>query len=119
MPPNAEIQTDSLKSAPKHPDPRHPLYVGTWKRSIPYIHDDFARDDMDEPHLKRKHTILRQHPDVEKLYGTDIRTFYVTLAITITQLGIAYYFGQVYQPPVYIYLLTAYFVGATMTDQMA
>ncbi|KAG0788497.1 hypothetical protein G6F62_011022 [Rhizopus arrhizus] len=73
---------------------------------------------MDEPHLKRKHTILRQHPDVEKLYGTDIRTFYVTLAITITQLGIAYYFGQVYHPPVYIYLLTAYFVGATMTGMI-
>lgn len=97
----------------KHPDYRHPLYVGTWKRSIPYVDEDFARDDMDEPHLKRKHTILREHPEVEKLYGTDIRTLYVTIAITVVQLSIAYVFGKVWTPPWYIFFLVAYFVGGT------
>ncbi|KAG0167438.1 Sphingolipid delta(4)-desaturase DES1 [Apophysomyces sp. BC1034] len=98
-----------------HPDYRAPLYLGHWKRSIPGIHDDFAREDMDEPHLKRKHTILREHPEVEKLYGTDIRTLYFAVAINVLQLGLAYYFGRVWQPPLVVFLLTAYFIGATMT----
>ncbi|PHZ15596.1 infertile crescent-like protein [Rhizopus microsporus ATCC 52813] len=73
---------------------------------------------MDEPHLKRKHTILREHPEVEKLYGTDIRTLYVTIAITVIQLTIAYYFGRIYNPPWYIFALTAYFIGATLTGMI-
>lgn len=101
-----------------HPDHRHPLYIGTWKRSIPYVDDDFARDDMDEPHLKRKHTILREHPEVEKLYGTDIRTLYVTAAINIVQLSIAYVFGKVWTAPWYIFALVAYFVGGTLTGMI-
>lgn len=28
----------------QHPDYRYPLYLGNWKRSIPYVDDDFARD---------------------------------------------------------------------------
>lgn len=99
-----------------HPDPRHPLYLGEWKRSIPYVDEDFARDDMDEPHLKRKHTILRKHPEIEKLYGTDIRTLYVTLGINVVQLGIAYTFGKVWTSvPWYVFCLVAYFVGGTLT----
>ncbi|CAO3647066.1 unnamed protein product [Cunninghamella blakesleeana] len=31
----------------KHPDYRAPLYVGSWKRSIPYVDEHFAVDDMD------------------------------------------------------------------------
>ncbi|KAI9490662.1 fatty acid desaturase-domain-containing protein [Zychaea mexicana] len=99
----------------QHPDYRFPLYLGRWKRSIPYVHEDFARDDMDEPHLKRKHTILREHPEIEKLYGTDIRTLYVAIAINVVQLWIAYYFGRVWTPPAYVFIGVAYFVGATLT----
>ncbi|KAI9483233.1 MAG: fatty acid desaturase-domain-containing protein [Benjaminiella poitrasii] len=103
----------------RHPDHRHPLYLGTWKRSIPYVDVDFARDDMDEPHLKRKHTILREHPEVEKLYGTDIRTLYVTILITVIQLSISYVFGQrVVAAPWYVFLLVAYFVGGTLTSMI-
>ncbi|KAI9313816.1 fatty acid desaturase-domain-containing protein [Dichotomocladium elegans] len=99
----------------QHPDYRFPLYLGKWKRSIPYIDEDFARDDMDEPHLKRKQTILRQHPEIEKLYGTDIRTLYVAIAINALQLGIAYYFGRVASPSWAVFCLVAYFVGGTVT----
>ncbi|KAI8373122.1 fatty acid desaturase-domain-containing protein [Radiomyces spectabilis] len=69
---------------------------------------------MDEPHLKRKHTILREYPEVEKLYGTDIRTFYVAAVINIVQLGLAYYFGK-FSSPVWVYLTTAYLIGGTLT----
>ncbi|CDS04226.1 hypothetical protein LRAMOSA07167 [Lichtheimia ramosa] len=102
----------------QHPDYRYPLYLGNWKRSIPYVDDDFARDDMDEPHLKRKHTILRKHPEVEKLYGTDIRTLYVAIAINAIQLGLAYYFGKGGQVSLWVFLATAYFVGATLTGMI-
>lgn len=110
--------SEIIEDEQDHPDHRHPLYVGKWKRSIPYIDEDFARDDMDEPHLKRKHTILREHPEVEKLYGTDIRTLYVTAAINIVQLSIAYVFGKVWTPPWYIFALVAYFIGGTLTGMI-
>ncbi|KAI7881717.1 fatty acid desaturase-domain-containing protein [Mucor mucedo] len=124
MPPfvESEEKDNSLRSRKAgdegHPDSRHPLYLGDWKRSIPYEDEDFARDNMDEPHLKRKHTILREHPEVEKLYGTDIRTLYVTLAINVVQLSIAYTFGKVWTPPIYIFALVAYFIGGTLTGMI-
>ncbi|GAA5805659.1 hypothetical protein HPULCUR_011182 [Helicostylum pulchrum] len=100
-----------------HPDYRHPLYIGTWKRSIPGRDDDFARDDMDEPHLKRKHALLLKHPQITKLYGTELSTFYIATLINIIQLGLAFYFGHT---PVHwsIYLLTAYFIGGTATGMV-
>ena len=67
MPPFVESQTSGETPI----DHRHPLYLGTWKRSIPGIDDDFAKDDMDEPHLKRKFAILNSHPEVEKLYSLE------------------------------------------------
>ncbi|KAL0091292.1 fatty acid desaturase-domain-containing protein [Phycomyces blakesleeanus] len=121
MPPFVEIEDKGEPvTAPavdpklKHPDHRYPLFVGKWKRSIPYVDDDFAHEDMDEPHLKRKHTILGDHPEVEKLYGTEIRTLYVTIAITVVQLSLAYGFGRVWQAPFWVFFLVAYVVGATL-----
>ncbi|KAI8099576.1 fatty acid desaturase-domain-containing protein [Halteromyces radiatus] len=110
-------RTTSDQVEEKHPDYRAPLYLGGWKRSIPGRDSDFAQDDMDEPHLKRKHTILRAHPQVEKLYGTDIRTFYVTVVINIVQLGLAYYFGH-HVWSWWQYLLTGYVVGGTLTAML-
>lgn len=101
-----------------HPDYRAPLYQGSWKRSIPGRDDDFAQDDMDEPHLKRKHTILRAHPQVEKLYGTDIRTFYVTVAINVVQLSLAYYFGRYATYSWWQFAATTYLVGGTLTAML-
>jgi sphingolipid delta-4 desaturase len=97
-----------------HPDYRHPLYVGSWKRSIPGRDQDFARDDMDEPHLKRKHALLLKYPHIEKLYGADIDTLYVATIINIIQIGLAYYFG-IHHVHWLVYVLTAYFIGGTAT----
>ncbi|KAI9481261.1 MAG: fatty acid desaturase-domain-containing protein [Benjaminiella poitrasii] len=98
-----------------HPDYRHPLYIGRWKRSIPGRDTDFARDDMDEPHLKRKHALLLKYPEqIQKLYGTDFNTFHVATLINLVQLGIAYYFGH-HQSHWLYFTLTAYFVGGTTT----
>ncbi|KAI8059511.1 fatty acid desaturase-domain-containing protein [Gongronella butleri] len=121
MPPSVTETTQRTRAAadvPQHPDYRAPLYNGRWKRSIPYVDEDFARDDMDEPHLKRKHTILREHPEVEKLYGTEIRTFYVTIVLNALQLGLAYHFGQTRHFSWWQYLVTAYIVGGTATAML-
>ncbi|KAI9235808.1 MAG: hypothetical protein BYD32DRAFT_463124, partial [Podila humilis] len=56
------------------PDSRFPLYLGDWRKSDPRYDDDLTMDNMDEPHLKRKLTILKAHPEIEKLYGHDNRT---------------------------------------------
>ncbi|KAI8342705.1 fatty acid desaturase-domain-containing protein [Chlamydoabsidia padenii] len=111
------LGTPEPEQAPTHPDYRAPLYQGSWKRSIPGRDVGFAQDDMDEPHLKRKHTILRAHPQVEKLYGTDSRTFYVTVAINTVQLGLAWYFGH-HSTTWWTFALTTYFVGGTMTAML-
>ncbi|KAG0747900.1 hypothetical protein G6F57_001724 [Rhizopus arrhizus] len=96
-----------------HPDYRHPLYLGDWQRSIPGIDKDFARDDMDEPHLKRKHALLHKYPEIKDLYGSDIRTFYVATLINLLQLGLAYHFGH--HSTFLTMLFTAYFLGGTAT----
>ncbi|OZJ05485.1 hypothetical protein BZG36_01622 [Bifiguratus adelaidae] len=97
-------------------DPRHPLYLGTWLRSIPGIRDDIAMDNLDEPHLKRKKAILQDHPEIVKLYGTDIRTLIVAIISAAAQVNIAYYFGRVNTQWTWpVFLGTAYLVGGTFT----
>ncbi|KAI8980473.1 fatty acid desaturase-domain-containing protein [Pilobolus umbonatus] len=108
-------KVDEMRPEKDHPDYRHPLYVGTWKRSVPGKDELFARDDMDEPHLKRKHALLAKYPEITKLYGHDFRTFYVATAINIAQIGLAYYFGHQEQTPWLWFILSAYFVGGTAT----
>ncbi|KAI7872733.1 fatty acid desaturase-domain-containing protein [Spinellus fusiger] len=118
MPPLVETANKPPTVPAPHPDYRYPLFLGQWKRSIPYLDDGFAHETMDEPHLKRKQTILHDHPEIEKLYGTDIRTLYVTVAITITQLTLAYYFGRVSKDPLWLFFLVAYFVGGTLSSML-
>lgn len=102
-----------------HPDYRHPLYVGSWKRSIPGRDDDFARDDMDEPHLKRKHALLLKHADqIKDLYGTDFNTFHMATLINVVQLGLAYYFGHHPQVHWLYFSLVAYIIGGTATGMV-
>ncbi|CAG8571049.1 10089_t:CDS:2 [Acaulospora colombiana] len=60
-------------------DYRHPLYIGDWRKPIAYMDDDFANDDLDGPHMKRKITILNYHPEIEELYGHDSRTTLITV----------------------------------------
>lgn len=53
---SAASTTTQLKEAkeaqPEHDsgfDARHPLYVGTWKRTVPDVDWTIAQDDLDEP----------------------------------------------------------------------
>ncbi|KAJ3164148.1 hypothetical protein HDU88_005652 [Geranomyces variabilis] len=98
------------------PDPRHPLYLGDWARSIPHVHDDIAMDDLDEPHIKRKHAILDAHPDIKQLYGYEPLTKYVALVAASAQFALAYYFGRINTDSTWLFLLTIYVVGASFTQ---
>ncbi|KNE66080.1 hypothetical protein AMAG_10341 [Allomyces macrogynus ATCC 38327] len=98
-------------------DVRHPLYLGEWPKSVPYMHHDIARDDMDEPHLKRKHAILDKYPEVKQLYGVEWRTKYITIALVSLQVALAYTFGAGYLRDAHWgwMVAAAYVVGGTVT----
>ncbi|KAJ3009699.1 hypothetical protein HKX48_007793 [Thoreauomyces humboldtii] len=116
-----QLNTSSISSAAHaalgdHPDRRHPIYLGDWKRSIPNVHDDIAKDDLDEPHIKRKHAILEQHPEIVKLYGYEPLTKYVAVLAASCQIALAYYFGKVNTESTWQLLVSVYVVGASLTQ---
>ncbi|KAI9183257.1 sphingolipid delta-4 desaturase [Blastocladiella emersonii ATCC 22665] len=100
-------------------DVRHPTYLGEWTKSIPYVHDGVAEDDLDEPHRKRALHILDKHPDIKSLCGPEWRTKYITVAAVAVQVALAYafgakdgYFRDVSWP---LFVLCAYVVGGSIT----
>ena len=103
-------------------DSRHPNYVGFWKRSIPNIDDTIAIDDIDEPHIKRRHAMLAAHPDIKTLYGIEPSTKYVIATIVSVQLALAYYFGQVWSTGqtgkgfMLALIVCAFVIGGTITQ---
>ncbi|CAH1763921.1 15584_t:CDS:2 [Entrophospora sp. SA101] len=99
-----------------NPDYRQPLYLGTWKKSIPYIDDDIAIDDMDEPHMKRKVTIIKKYPEIEKLYGYDLRTLPLTIIACFMQVMAAYVFGKILIDWNLTMLFYGYFIGAFISQ---
>ncbi|KAL1915913.1 uncharacterized protein VTP21DRAFT_6301 [Calcarisporiella thermophila] len=115
MPPNTETRQAYLEATSGENDRRHPLYLGDWMRSIPYIDEDIAVDDLDEPHFKRKSTILQSHPEIEKLYGYEWRTIPITILAAAVQIAIAYLFGRILVNWHWTMLFVAYFVGGFFT----
>jgi sphingolipid 4-desaturase/C4-monooxygenase len=109
-------------SAMKEADPsvacdrRFPLYLSDWLRSIPYRDEYFAKDDLDEPHAKRKHTILKFHPEIAKLQGYDTSTKWITLGCVLLQLTLAYLFSNYWQDQRLAFYLCAYIIGGTATQ---
>jgi sphingolipid delta-4 desaturase len=97
-------------------DSRHPTYLGTWKKSVPYIDEDIARDDLDEPHVKRKLSILEKYPNIIELYGTEPLSKFIAVLVVASQVGAAYLFGKVLLDSTWFLVLCAYFIGASMTQ---
>jgi sphingolipid delta-4 desaturase len=52
-------------------------------------HDDFAFSSAPEPHRNRTREILRRHPEVRQLIGTNPRTLWWTVALVAFQLALA------------------------------
>lgn len=97
-------------------DGRGKLVLGTWKRSIPYVQKDFTRDNRDDPHIKRKLNILKEHPEIQYLEGYDVWSIPVTLLAVGINLLLAYFWGRVWEFSLIPFLLTAYIIGGSMTN---
>ncbi|CAG8470601.1 263_t:CDS:2 [Ambispora leptoticha] len=118
MPPFTDISRDAPlpDKDEDNPDYRHPLYLGDWKKSVPYVNDDIAIDDMDEPHMKRKVTILKKYPEIEKLYGYDVTTIPITIVAVVAQLIAAYVFGKILTDWNWTMIVYSYVIGASLTQ---
>ncbi len=65
--------------------------------------------DYPEPHLARTQTILKNHPEVKKLFGNVPSTAWFVFGIVALQTSLAFAFGN---SPWWIVLLGSYCVGA-------
>jgi sphingolipid 4-desaturase/C4-monooxygenase len=70
---------------------------------------DFRHSTLAEPHRDRTKGILKTHPEVRSLIGTDPSTFWLTLGIVVFQFVIA---ALVAHRPWWIIAITAWCVGA-------
>lgn len=96
------------------------LHLGEWERSLAWRDEDFARDWQRQPHTKRRTTILRTHPLVRKLYGTDPMTVCIILVSVANNLLMSYFFGKTSGWIGMIGLIvTASIVGASIAGLMA
>lgn len=100
----------------KQQDPRWPIYIGLWKRSIPYVDEDIAKDDLDEPHIKRRHAILKQHPEITQLYGVEPLTKYVIAASVALQLLMAYTMGRIWTSSTVALVVSSFVIGGSFAQ---
>ncbi len=82
-------------------------------RTAPY--NDYYWADDQEPHFQRRKEILAKHPEVKKLFGNDVKLAYVTVALVIAQMAIAFFVGQLSWLP---FLFVTYFIGATISHAL-
>ena len=68
-----------------------------------------------EPHFQRRKDILESHPEVTKLFGTNPKLKYVTVALVIAQLTIALFIHRLSWFP---FLLVTFVVGATLAQAL-
>ncbi|RIB01649.1 fatty acid desaturase-domain-containing protein [Gigaspora rosea] len=97
-------------------DYRHPLYIGKWRKSVVYLTKDFANDNLDEPHLKRKKTILSQYPEIENLYGHDIITADIAIISTMIQVIATYVFSHLLVDWNWTMLFFSFVIGGSITQ---
>jgi sphingolipid delta-4 desaturase len=72
-------------------------------------HDEFAHSEAPEPHRARTKAILRAHPEVRELIGTNPTTFLWTIAIVAGQVALAWWVAD---QPWWMVLLLAFTAGA-------
>jgi len=85
------------------------------KTNYPKKKDEFEWIYSDEPHTTRRREILKQHPEIKKLFGAEPLTFWIVLGITISQLWIASWIGESSWT---VWLLVMYIYGATVNHTL-
>ncbi|CAG8487974.1 2882_t:CDS:2 [Dentiscutata heterogama] len=97
-------------------DYRHPLYIGKWRKSVVCLTKDFANDNLDEPHLKRRTTILSQYPEIERLYGYDFSTAIIAIVSTMVQVLATYAFSHLLVDWNWTIFFFSFVIGGSMTQ---
>ncbi|CAG8666182.1 2817_t:CDS:2 [Dentiscutata erythropus] len=97
-------------------DYRHPLYIGKWRKSVVCLTKEFANDNLDEPHLKRRTTILSQYPEIERLYGYDFSTAVIAIISTMVQVIATYVFSHLLVDWNWAIVLFSFVIGGSMTQ---
>lgn len=81
---------------------------------------DFKTIDTPDPHKARMKALLGKYPELKKLYGYDLNTTYVLMAVVVTQTFFAYQFSHAWANwPWYAWLLFTFFIGAPLTHWCA
>lgn len=75
----------------------------------------FTWSETDEPHASRRQIILAKHPEIADLFGTEPLTFWISLAIVLLQLAMAW---TLRESEWYIILPLAYVVGGTVNHSL-
>lgn len=83
--------------------------------SPPDIFHDFEWSETDEPHATRRKLILAKHPEMKKLFGPELMTFPIVVAMVVAQIWLANYSLQLSG---FSWLLLAYAVGGTINHAM-
>lgn len=97
-------------------DRRHPLYLGDWERTIAWKDTEFAKEELDDPHMKRKLAILAKHPQIPWLYQWDRRSAPIGFMAVAVQLVLAFGFGRVWTGASWaLFLAAAFVIGGSMT----
>lgn len=94
------------------------VYLGAWKRSVPYQDDYFAIDNLSEPHFKRRYAILAAHPQIASLYGVEWQTKWILLLCVGIQLLLAYTVGvgKLHDISWYSFATLTFVVGGSVTQ---
>lgn len=77
---------------------------------------DFIWSDDTEPHFSRRKLIMKEHPEVKKLFGTDKSILFKSLAVAFLQLSIPLFFLS--DNP-WLFTLTVLLVGSTLNHILA
>lgn len=86
------------------------------KLSKPSKHE-YYWDEGPEPHLARRKAILKDHPEVKKLFGVDPSLKYTTVALVAIQMAVAVMIGS-WDLHWALFLLITYVVGATIQQAL-
>ena len=86
--------------------------------------DMFTKTKKGEPHYERRRFIMKKYPQIRSLMGHDTRTAWVTIAVVILQLALAWGFallaaqGSVFAHPIAM-VVYAYAFGAILTHWLS
>lgn len=76
---------------------------------------DFSWSESDEPHATRRKLILAKHPEMKELFGPEILTFPIVVAIVTFQISMAW---MMREAPWYVFWPCAYIIGGTLNHTL-